>query len=142
MSWKTAISQGLLIVGILLVLASGAYLAFIKVSRFLEHASSMPVRNHQRSVTRTLADWEKEYGQVRNVREAERAIDMLEYVQGYYVPTAGYHSDAQTEALLEAQRTKTLRAIAGALERFSGQDFGVDVTRWREWQQRHGTEPE
>jgi hypothetical protein len=89
---------------------------------------------HQKSVTRSLADWEKEYGRIESWDEADRAIGMLEYVQTYYVPGPGYRSDPQTEAALEAQRARTLAAIASALRKFSGEDFGTDAGRWRTWQ--------
>ena len=92
---------------------------------------SWAVGVHQRSVTRSLAAWEVEYSQVRNDAEADRAIDMLEYVQDYYVPGPGYHSDARTEAALETQRARTVDAIVTALREFSGQDFGADAAKWR-----------
>jgi hypothetical protein len=86
---------------------------------------------HLRSTTRELAAWEKEYGHVDTWQEADRAIEMLEYVRGYYVPGPGYRSDAQAEAALEAQRARTLAAIAEALRDFTGEDLGTDAARWR-----------
>jgi hypothetical protein len=56
---------------------------------------------------------------------------MLEYVQHYCVPGPGYHSDEKTEAKLEFQRVRTLKAIVAALKEFTGQDFGTDVEQWR-----------
>jgi hypothetical protein len=88
---------------------------------------------HQRSTTNSLADWEREYGQVHTWEEAQRAIDILEYVQRYYVPGKGYRSDQKTEAKLEAQRARTVQAIVAALKEFTGQDFGADAEQWREW---------
>lgn len=94
---------------------------------------------HQRSVTRSLADWEREFAVVRDRHEADRAIDMLEYVAGYYVPGSGYRGDAITEAALKNQRQRTLNAIATGLRQYAGQDFGVDAAQWRAWatQQDH-----
>jgi hypothetical protein len=63
---------------------------------------------HQRSVTRELAGWQQEFGQIRSWEEAFRAIDMLRYIQAYYVPGPGYRSDPYTEAALEAQRQQTM----------------------------------
>jgi hypothetical protein len=96
---------------------------------------------HVRSVTRSLAMWEKEYEHVDDWQEADRAIGMLQYVRGYYVPGPGYHSDAQTEAALEAQRARTLAAIAEALRDFTGEDFGTDAARWRAWRQKQKRAP-
>jgi len=96
---------------------------------------------HQRSVTRSLAAWAQEDSRVGTWQEADHAIDMLEYVEGYYVPGPGYHSDPQTEAALEAQRARTLVAIAAGLRQFCGEDFGADVCRWREWRKQHGPPP-
>jgi hypothetical protein len=88
---------------------------------------------HQRSTTKELAAWEREYGKVHTRAEAKRAIDMLDYVQRYYVPGPSYRSDEKTEAKLEAQRARTVRAIVAALSEFTGQDFGEDAETWREW---------
>jgi hypothetical protein len=96
---------------------------------------------HLRSTARELVTWEKEYGHVDSWQEADRAIEMLEYVRGYYVPGPGYRSDAQTEAALEAQRARTLAAIAEALRDFTGEDFGTDATRWRAWRQKQKRMP-
>jgi hypothetical protein len=88
---------------------------------------------HQRSTTRELAAWEQELSQVRTRDEAIRAVDMLRYVQGYYVPGPGYRSDPATEAALQAQRQKTLTTIARALEEFTGERYGLDVDKWEAW---------
>jgi hypothetical protein len=96
---------------------------------------------HQRGVTRSLGEWEGEYSGVTTWPEADRAIGMLEYVQGYYVPGPGYRSDPQTELALETQRARTAAAIAAGLREFSGEDFGVDVPRWRAWREQHGPRP-
>jgi hypothetical protein len=96
------------------------------------------VRAHQRSVTRSLADWAAEHGTVNSWAEADRAIGMLEYVQWYYVPGPGYRSDPETEAALEAQRARTVAAIVAALRAFTGADFGTDAAAWRAWRQRQG----
>ncbi|HZU37220.1 MAG TPA: hypothetical protein VFA18_14960 [Gemmataceae bacterium] len=91
---------------------------------------------HQRAVTKELAGWESEYGQVRNWEQAQRAIGMLEYVQHYYVPGPGYRSDEKTEAELEAQRARTVQAIVAALKKFTGQDFGADAKQWQDWMRK------
>lgn len=88
---------------------------------------------HQRSTTMELADWERRYGRVHTREEAERAIGLLGYVQRYYVPGPGYRGDEKTEAKLEAQRGRTVQAIVSALKEFTGQDFGADAERWRDW---------
>ena len=88
---------------------------------------------HQRSTTHELAQWEREYAVVRDWREAVRAISMLEYAGSYYVPGPGYRSDPRTEAALAEQRGRTLSAIATALRGYTGQDFGIDATRWQAW---------
>jgi hypothetical protein len=105
------------------------------------NAERWGVRAHQRSVMRSLAAWAQENSRVGSWPEADHAIDMLEYVQGYYLPGPGYHSDPATEADLEAQRARTLAAIAVGLCQFSGEDFGVDVRRWRAWRKQHGPPP-
>src|SRR5262245_36022734 len=97
-----------------------------------------PAGFHQRSVKNELSAWEREYSSVRDWREVGRAIDLLEYAQNYYVPGPGYRGRARTEAELEAQRARTLRAIAAGLREFTGQDFGSDAARWREWYARQG----
>jgi hypothetical protein len=99
------------------------------------------VAAHQRSVTRSLADWEQQDSRVGNWQEVDHVIGLLEYVQAYYVPGPGYHSDPDTEAALEVQRARTLTALAAGLRQFCGVDFGTDVRRWREWRKQHGPQP-
>jgi hypothetical protein len=88
---------------------------------------------HQKSTTRELAAWEQEFSQIRSKEEAIRAVDMLRYIQGYYIPGPGSRSDSGTEAALEAQRRKTSATIAQALEEFTGERYGLDVDRWETW---------
>jgi hypothetical protein len=88
---------------------------------------------HQQSTTRELAAWEQEFSQIRTKDEAIRAVDMLRYVRGYYVPDPGYRSDSATEAALQAQRQKTSTTIASALEEFTGERYGLDVDKWEAW---------
>src|SRR5262249_15212383 len=113
--------------------------AVLALAVFAWHnAERWSVAAHQRSVTHSLAAWAQEDSRVSNWQEADHAIDMLEYVEGYYAPGPGYHSDPQTEAALQAQRARTLAAIATGLHEFCGEDFGADVYRWREWRKQHG----
>lgn len=122
---------------ILAAVVVGGILAVGLVVPLVVHmVEAFGVRTHQRSVTRSLAQWEAEYGRVRSWTEADRAIGMLEYVQWYYVPGPGYRSDPQTEAALEAQRARTVAAIVAALRDFTGEDFGTDAARWRQWGQQ------
>ncbi len=93
---------------------------------------------HQRSTTRELAAWEQEFSRIRTKDEAIRAVGMLRYVQGYYVPGPGYRSDPATEAALQARRQKTAAAIARALEEFTGERYGLDVDKWEEWRDGQG----
>src|SRR5262245_58258353 len=122
---RRAISVGAIVVVVLAVVLVAPY-AWRRVEEWA-------VSIHQRSTTNELAGWEREYGQVHTWEEAERALDMLEYVQRYYVPGPGYRSDEKTEAKLEAQRERTVQAIVSALKEFTGQDFGVGAEQWREW---------
>jgi hypothetical protein len=84
------------VVGILFCVIAGALLIFLGLKHFEEWAVGI----HQKSVTRSLADWEKDYGRVGSWNEADRAIGMLEYVQRYYVPGPGYRSSPQVEEAL------------------------------------------
>jgi hypothetical protein len=88
---------------------------------------------HQRSVTLELANWEREHQKIENWADVERAVGMLEYIDGYYVPADGYRSDPQTEAMLQAQRAQTCQTIAAALHEYTGEDLGSDSAAWRHW---------
>lgn len=99
----------------------------------LQRLEAWGVAVHMRSTAYELTRWEREYASVRNLREAERAIGMLQYAGDYYRPIEGYRSHPRTEAALEEQRTRTLRAIATALRAYSGKDFGANVIQWRTW---------
>jgi hypothetical protein len=115
-------------------IAAVAYVA----SRLWPLIEAGPAGIHQMSVKNELAGWEREYSSVHSWRDVGRAIDLLEYAQNYYVPGPGYRGSARTEAAVEAQRARTLAAIATGLREFTGQDFGSDVARWREWYARQG----
>src|SRR6516164_7385635 len=106
-----------------------AALALIAWHRF----DSWAVENHQRATTRELASWEQDFSHIRNKEEAIRAVDMLRYIQDYYVPGPGYRSDSTTESALQAQRQKTVSTIARALEQFTGERYGEDVDKWEAW---------
>ena len=92
---------------------------------------------HQRSVTRSLGEWGREYSHIQTKNDAIRAAEMLEYISTYYVPGPGYRSDPETEATLQAQRERSLATISAALQRFTGQDFGTDGGKWLEWLEAH-----
>jgi hypothetical protein len=109
-----------------------ALLAPLMWQRFETWAVSI----HQRSTARELADWEEEYSKIENLQEASRAIDMLDYIRTYYVAGEGYRSNPDTEKALETQRNRTVSAIVEALERFSGERNGSDLSKWQAWKER------
>lgn len=83
-----------------------------------------------------MASWERELADITTAQQAKRAVDMLKYTSNYYTPGLGYRSDPQTEAALESQRKKTLLSIVAALEKFSGETFGLDIPKWEDWRDR------
>lgn len=93
---------------------------------------------HMRNVTRELAEWQARYDgrELKDDGEAKYMIERLEYVQWYCVPSNGYRGDAATEAALQAQRSATMEAIIAPLRRYSVEDYGIDVDRWRKWLNR------
>lgn len=127
--WLQATLRLLLIVAvavaILLGLGSAAWHFTIKVA----------ARAHMKSVTRSLAEWAVEDSQIHSNQDAFHAIDMLSYIEHYYVPGDGYRSDAETEAALQAQRKRTTDTIIESLERFTGEHFGDDFKKWELWRQ-------
>jgi hypothetical protein len=76
------------------------------------------VKSHQQSTTKELAKWAGEYSVLEDDNDARRAVDMLTYIQNYYVVAEGYRSDPETERRLESQRAETLRAISAALDNY------------------------
>jgi hypothetical protein len=97
---------------------------------FFGIVSNHAVGVHQRSVTRSLAEWKQEYGNISSHRDAIRTAEMLEYVQRYYVPAEGYRSSPEIETALQMQRQETVESFVAALRRFSGKDFGTDSGQW------------
>lgn len=87
--------------------------------------SDYSVGIHQRNVTRELAAWKHEYGNVSSHHDAIRTAQMLGYVQHYYVPAEGYRSTKEIEAAQQMQRQETVDAFVAALQRFTGKDFGT-----------------
>ena len=94
-------------------------------------------REHMKSVTKSLEKWAAEDSQIHCNYDACQAIDMLGYIEDYYVPDDGYRSDAETEAALQSQRKRTMAAIIESLERFTGELYGDDLEKWKAWRQRH-----
>jgi hypothetical protein len=93
---------------------------------------------HMRNVTRELAEWQARYDgrELKDDGEAKFMIEMLDYVQWYYVPSGNYRADAATEGALQKQRSATTEAIIAPLRRYSREDYGTDVDRWRKWLDR------
>jgi hypothetical protein len=119
------------------VLSLGLVLALALLAPLMwQRFETWAVSIHQRSTTRELADWEQDYSKIDSVQKASRAIDMLDYIQTYYVPGSGYRGDPDTEKALESQRKHTLSAIVEALERFSGERNGSDLSKWQAWRER------
>lgn len=110
MSTRKKIACAILTLGVVL---SAAYLAAV----LLSIVSSPAI--HQRSVTQSLAAWGKEYSAIHDDSDAWRAVEMLEYIQSYYVVADGYRSDPATERALEEQRDRTMHEICSALDAYS-----------------------
>ena len=109
-------------------------------SATLQYLVKLGARAHMMGVTNELAKWAVEDSQIRSDQDAFHALDMLAYIQGYYVPGDGYRSDAETEAALESQRKRTVAAIIEALERFTGERYGDDLKQWEAWRQKRQTQ--
>jgi hypothetical protein len=118
---------------VIVVIAAGALVVTALVSLARDRIEAWAVRIHQRSTARELAAWEQEFSQIHTKDKAIRAVDLLPYVQVYYVPGPGYRSDSETEAALQAQRQKTLTTIVSALEEFTFERYGLDVDKWETW---------
>lgn len=101
----------------------------VGLSNFGKWANSI----HQRSVTRSLADWSIEYAQITNEVGAVKAAGMVEYVSRYYVPGPGYEGFPRSEAALQAQRDQTIATIVNALQKHTGLAFGTNVQAWAAW---------
>jgi hypothetical protein len=105
-------------------------------SAALQFAVKVGARVHMNGITRELEQWAVEESKIRNDQEAFHAIDMLAYIQDYYVPGDGYRSDADTEAALQSQRKRTMAKITEALEQFTGVHYGDDLKQWEAWRKK------
>ena len=88
---------------------------------------------HHKFVTKELHEMGLHFKTIENGNEADRAVDMLRYIENYYVPGEGYYSTRKIEMELELQREKTLQTIVEALEEYSGQSLGSDPNAWENW---------
>jgi hypothetical protein len=89
------------------------------------------VAAHQASTTAELAKWGEEYSTIRDANDAGRALEMLEYIQHYYVVAPGYRSDPETEERLEDQRDSTMRRISVAFDQSVEREGGRNAEVWR-----------
>ena len=104
------------------------------------YLSGGPSGIHQRSVTRSLAEWEQEHRSVSSHEDAIRTANMLEYAQQYYVPGGEYRSTPEIEAALQMQRRETIEAFVKALRDYTGEDFGTDSAQWLKYLHDQTTE--
>jgi uncharacterized membrane protein len=98
----------------ILVVAIAVTCVYVAANAFLQ----LLTRSHQQSTTKELASWASEYSVLEDDNDARRAVDMLTYIQNYYVVADGYRSDPETEQQLESQRAETLQAISAALDEY------------------------
>lgn len=85
----------------------------------IQKFNSYFIRGHQLSVIKELEEWGDNYSQIKTSQEAQKATEILAYIEKYYVPADGYRSDANTEQKLERQREHTMRRITDALEEYA-----------------------
>jgi len=88
---------------------------------------------HQKAITSELAEWEKEYSEIKTYEEAFGVICKLDYISIYYTPGEGYHSNPDIEQKLESQRQKTKDAMLNALKVFLGKGKEFDIEAWDDW---------
>ncbi len=99
---------------------------------------------HQQGVTFVFASRKLgiiEESHVTNREEAIHAVDMMKYVQNYYVSGDGYRSNPETENAIATQRQKTLQTIGHALESYSGERYGMDIEKWEKRRDENTTQP-
>lgn len=85
----------------------------------VEYVRAQGVAAHMRSTTIELAAWSREYSQIASQKDANRALEMVGYMKTYYVPAAGYRSDAETEAMFENQRRRAIEQIESAVQEWN-----------------------
>ena len=93
---------------------------------------------HMKSTTNELRNWGEEYSKVGSDGEAFRAIEVMEYMSRYYVPGSGYRGPKEVEEALQKQREASLKQVADALEKHTGNAYGTDVAKWKEWARSKG----
>jgi hypothetical protein len=98
-----------------------------------EHVGHYVAGVHQRSVTKSLAEWGAGYTTVTNEASAIASAEMVGYMSQYYVPGPGYRGPAESEAALGRQRAESTRRVADSLQRYTGLDYGTNAGRWAEW---------
>ncbi len=124
--WTSSHKKVVVVIFVLIILVLGSVIVWPFLSKTL-------VGIHQKAITIELSEWSLEYGTIDTWREATHSVDMLGYIEGYYVPGPGYRSHHGTERALEEQRKKTMQTIVKALQQFSGETFGNDPNAWEKW---------
>jgi hypothetical protein len=124
MKWFSAVALGIMAVGALAIWVLRPAI------------ESRLVGVHQRSVTRSLAQWAGEDSKITNDASAIHAAEMVGYVSRYYLPGEGYRGPAEVEAALEAQRRQTIEQLVSSLQRHTGLAYGTNVEHWTEWAQQ------
>ena len=129
----------IVLVSLVIVVAVGAVCVWMS----LPQIEKWGVGFHQKSVTRSLAEWAIEDANITNDATAIHAAEMIEYMSSYYVPSAGYRGPEKVEAALENQRRKSIELVVASLEHYTGLDYGTNVERWTDWAaKRKSSEPD
>ncbi len=88
---------------------------------------------HMNGVAQTVKEYGENHSEINSDTEAIRAIEILRYISSYYVVSNGYRGPRESEVALEKQREESMMLIVDALEKYSGEEFGLDIAAWEEW---------
>jgi hypothetical protein len=89
--------------------------AFRALPAAIDYLQKAAVAAHQRGVTVSLVAWGEQYSQISSQHDASRAMEMIGYIETYYVPRDGYRADPRTDAALEDQRKRTIEQLTAAV---------------------------
>ena len=115
--------------------------AVVALGLWLQRCAVLAVINAH---TQELAQWAEEDSKISSDADAFRTIEMMEYASDYYRAVNGYQGPKwEQEAMVpqEEQREKTLNRFAAALEKYTGLQYGRDLSKWKAWAASKGYTP-
>lgn len=92
---------------------------------------------HMQAMTVLLDAWSKHDWVIPTDREAFQAIELIDYLSAYF-PWKGYPGLEKAKEELDGKYHQSLSRLTTALEKYTGLEYGRDLSKWKLWAKSKG----